>query len=492
MNVLLLVLPIVLPILGGAVLPLFPWKRRQQRNIYVECIVIATSILMWTSLLLHPSSYTRLINLAGILEVSVHLDGAGMVFAALVSTLWPFASLYAFEYMHGEKGENRFFSFYTMTYGITLGIAMSANLMTMYMFYEMLTLVTIPLVMHTMTSEARYAGRKYAYYSIGGAAFAFIGFIFILRYGTSMNFTFGGVLDMTKVSGHEPLLQAVFVCMVLGFGVKAALFPLHGWLPTASVAPTPVTALLHAVAVVKSGAFAILRITYYIFGTSFLRGTPAQYMVLGLVGISILFCSSNAVKEQHLKRRFAYSTASNLSYILFGFLLMTPMGMIGGLTHMIFHGIMKISLFFAVGAIMHQTGKHYIYEIAGLAKKMPVVFGCMSVAGIALIGIPPLTGFISKWNIATAAVDAYQKGNRLAPYLILILVLSAFLTAIYIFTILGKAYLVEPTDDAGKTNCDPGWQMKVPMVLFAILIVVFGLYSKPLMTFFTWVANGLL
>ena len=199
MNVLLLVLPIVLPILGGAVLPLFPWKRRQQRNIYVECIVIATSILMWTSLLLHPSSYTRLINLAGILEVSVHLDGAGMVFAALVSTLWPFASLYAFEYMHGEKGENRFFSFYTMTYGITLGIAMSANLMTMYMFYEMLTLVTIPLVMHTMTSEARYAGRKYAYYSIGGAAFAFIGFIFILRYGTSMNFTFGGVLDMTKL-----------------------------------------------------------------------------------------------------------------------------------------------------------------------------------------------------------------------------------------------------------------------------------------------------
>ncbi len=492
MNVLLLVLPIVLPILGGAVLPLFPWKRRRQRNIYVECIVIAASILMWSSLLLHPASYTRLINLAGILEVSVHLDGAGMVFATLVSTLWPFASLYAFEYMHGEKGENRFFSFYTMTYGITLGIAMSANLMTMYMFYEMLTLVTIPLVMHTMTSEARYAGRKYAYYSIGGAAFAFIGFIFILRYGTSMNFTFGGVLDMTEVSGHEPLLQAVFVCMVLGFGVKAALFPLHGWLPTASVAPTPVTALLHAVAVVKSGAFAILRITYYIFGTSFLRGTPAQYMVLGLVGISILFCSSNAVKEQHLKRRFAYSTASNLSYILFGFLLMTPMGMIGGLTHMIFHGIMKISLFFAVGAIMHQTGKHYIYEIAGLGKKMPVVFGCMSVAGIALIGIPPLTGFISKWNIATAAVDAYQKGNWLAPYLILILVLSAFLTAIYIFTILGKAYLVEPADDSGKTNCDPGWQMKVPMVLFAILIVVFGLYSKPLMTFFTWVANGLL
>ena len=485
MNVLLLVLPIVLPILGGAVLPLFPWKRRQQRNIYVECIVIATSILMWTSLLLHPSSYTRLINLAGILEVSVHLDGAGMVFAALVSTLWPFASLYAFEYMHGEKGENRFFSFYTMTYGITLGIAMSANLMTMYMFYEMLTLVTIPLVMHTMTSEARYAGRKYAYYSIGGAAFAFIGFIFILRYGTSMNFTFGGVLDMTKVSGHEPLLQAVFVCMVLGFGVKAALFPLHGWLPTASVAPTPVTALLHAVAVVKSGAFAILRITYYIFGTSFLRGTPAQYMVLGLVGISILFCSSNAVKEQHLKRRFAYSTASNLSYILFGFLLMT--------LDTVMMWCVAVPLM-AIAAYVLKLPPIWVYFVMTLDEfeKMPVVFGCMSVAGIALIGIPPLTGFISKWNIATAAVDAYQKGNRLAPYLILILVLSAFLTAIYIFTILGKAYLVEPTDDDGKTNCDPGWQMKVPMVLFAILIVVFGLYSKPLMTFFTWVANGLL
>lgn len=495
MNAILLVIPILLPILGGIFIPLLPLKSRKQRNIYVETVVVITSLLMWYLIITHPVSFTRLINLAGILEVSVHLDGAGMVFAGLVSTLWPFATLYAFEYMKHEGSENRFFAFYTITYGITLGIALSANLMTMYMFYEMLTLVTIPLVMHSFSKEARFAGRKYAYYSIGGAAFAFIGFIFILKFGQSMNFIFGGVLDMTKVNQNPNVLLAVFVFMVLGFGVKAAIFPLHGWLPTASVAPTPVTALLHAVAVVKSGAFAIIRITYYIFGTEFLRGTWAQYTVLLFVAATIIYCSSNAVKEQHLKRRFAYSTSSNLSYILFGVLLMTPMGLVGGLTHMIFHGVMKITLFFAVGAIMHQTGSTYIYEISGYGKKMPVVFTCLSVAGIALVGIPPLAGFISKWNIATAAVNAYQGGNWLAPFLICVLILSAFLTCIYIFTIIFKAFLPAKNSEeviSEKTVSDPNWLMKLPMILFAILIVLLGLYSTPLMNFFEQVANGLI
>lgn len=504
MNGILLIIPVLLPIMGGMLLPLFPFNSRRQRNIYVETIVVINSLLMWYLLVTHPMSYTRLINLAGILEVSVHLDGTGMVFAALVATLWPFATLYAFEYMKHEGSETRFFSFYTITYGITLGIALSANLMTMYMFYEMLTLVTIPLVMHSFKKEARFAGRKYAYYSIGGAAFAFIGFIFILNYGSSMNFTFGGVLDTAKIGADTNVLLAVFVFMVLGFGVKAAIFPLHGWLPTASIAPTPVTALLHAVAVVKSGAFAIIRITYYIFGTEFLRGTWAQYTVLLFVAATILYCSSSAVKEQHLKRRFAYSTSSNLSYILLGVLLMTPGGLVGGFTHMIFHGIMKITLFFAVGAIMHQTGSTYIYEISGYGKKMPVVFACLSIAGIALIGIPPLTGFISKWNIATAAVGAWQQGNRLAPVLICVLILSAFLTSIYIFTIIIKAYLpakFTPTPSGqalsdkqaeGSTReiCDPNWLMKLPMVLFAILIFLFGIYSAPLMNFFSQVASG--
>lgn len=507
MNAILLVIPILLPIIGGALIPLLPFKTRRQRNIYVETIVIVNSLIMWYLLITQPVSFTRLINLAGILEVSVHLDGAGMVFAGLVATLWPFASLYSFEYMRHEGSENRFFAFYTVTYGITLGIALSANLMTMYMFYEMLTLVTIPLVMHSFSKEARFAGRKYAYYSIGGAAFAFIGFIFILNYGTSMNFTFGGVLDPAKIGDQTNVLLAVFVFMVLGFGVKAAIFPLHGWLPTASIAPTPVTALLHAVAVVKSGAFAIIRITYYIFGTEFLRGTWAQYTVLLFTAATILFCSSNAVKEQHLKRRFAYSTSSNLSYILMSVLLMTPMGLVGGFTHMIFHGVMKITLFFAVGAIMHQTGSTYIHQIAGYGRKMPVVFACLSIAGIALIGIPPLTGFISKWNIATAAVDAARRGNSIAVFLICVLILSAFLTSIYIFTIIFKAYVpprTSETDSAsvlssqeligtnGKPVCDPNWLMKLPMIIFAVLIILLGMYSAPLMEFFETVAKGLI
>ena len=225
-----------------------------------------------------------------------------MVFAGLVSALWPFATLYAFEYMTKEEHEKIFFLFYTMTYGITLGIALSANLLTMYFFYELLTLVTVPLVMHTLTREAILASRKYLYYSLGGAAFAFIGLIMIIIYGTTTDFILGGVLDLTKIGGRTNVLLFVYVMAFLGFGVKAAVFPFNSWLPQAGVAPTPVTALLHAVAVVKSGAFAIIRLTYYSFGVDFLKGTWAQTTVMLVVMFTIVYGCSRAVKETHLKK----------------------------------------------------------------------------------------------------------------------------------------------------------------------------------------------
>ena len=226
----------------------------------------------------------------------------GMVFAGLVSALWPFATLYAFEYMTKEEHEKIFFLLYTMTYGITLGIALSANLLTMYFFYELLTLVTVPLVMHTLTREAILASRKYLYYSLGGAAFAFIGLIMIIIYGTTTDFILGGVLDLTKIGGRTNVLLFVYVMAFLGFGVKAAVFPFNSWLPQAGVAPTPVTALLHAVAVVKSGAFAIIRLTYYSFGVDFLKGTWAQTTVMLVVMFTIVYGCSRAVKETHLKK----------------------------------------------------------------------------------------------------------------------------------------------------------------------------------------------
>ncbi len=289
--------------------------------------------------------------------------------------------------MTKEKHEKVFFMFYTITYGVTLGIALSDNFLTMYCFYELLTLVTVPLVMHTLTREAILASRKYLYYSIGGAAFSFIGMIFILVYGNTSEFILGGVLNPEALVGQENIFLLIYVMSFFGFGVKAAICPLNSWLPQAGVAPTPVTALLHAVAVVKSGAFAIMRLTFYCFGTEFLRGTWAQYLLMGVVMFTIVYGCSMALKETHLKRRLAYSTISNLSYILFGVVIMTPLGLTAALSHMLFHAFMKIASFFCAGSIMHQTECHYIYQLDGFGRKMPKVFAVFTISSLALMWI---------------------------------------------------------------------------------------------------------
>ena len=412
-----------------------------------------------------------------------------MVFGGLVSALWPLATLYAFEYMTKEEHEKVFFMFYTMTYSVTLGISFSANLLTMYFFYELLTLVTVPLVMHTLTREAILASRKYLYYSLGGAAFAFIGLIFIIIYGNTTDFVLGGVLDPEKIGARTNVLLLIYVIAFMGFGVKAAISPFNSWLPDAGVAPTPVTALLHAVAVVKSGAFAIIRLTFYSFGTDFLRGTWAQDVVMAIVMFTIVYGCSRAIKETHIKRRLAYSTISNLSYILFGVTVMTPTGMIGALTHLIFHAVIKIAAFFCAGAIMHQTGRQYVHELDGMGCKMPCVFGVFTVSALALMGVPGLAGFISKWNLASAAVES---GNGLAYGGIVCLLVSALLTAIYMFTIVIRAFFPGRNFEISSLEGikDPNWKMLVPLFIFTAFIIFFGLYSGPVTRFLTDVAGG--
>ena len=474
----MIIVPILFPIITGAILPLFRFTERKSRNIYTELVTLLNSIMVWVLLFNAPKGSVRALNLAGDLEITFMVDGLGSVFAGLIAFLWPIATLYAFEYMEHHGKENTFFTFYTMTSGVTLGIAMAANLMTMYMFYEMLTLVTLPLVMAGMSREAIMAGRKYILYSMGGAAFAFIGFIFIFTFGTTMNFVPGGVLQGANIAGRGNLLRAVYVLAVLGFGVKAAIFPFHRWLPTASIAPTPVTALLHAVAVVKAGAFAIIRITYYSFGTEFLKGTFAQHTVMCFAMVTIIFGSARAVKEPHFKRRLAYSTVSNLSYIVFGASLMTQAGLAAALTHMIYHAVIKITLFFCAGAVLVRTHKEYVKELNGLGYRMPVTFAAFTVGALSLTGVPPFPGFISKWNLCTAAV---AEGTPYAYAGTGVLLTSAFLTAIYMFTTLFRAYF--PKDDFDyktiKGFSDPGWQMRVPFVIFIVVMIALG-FTAPL------------
>lgn len=482
------ILVILIPSVAGILSTLLPFRKRAHWEIFLECTVILNSILVWYLLLHHSDSTFLLAHFTGDLSISFKVDGMGMVFAGLVSALWPFATLYAFEYMTKEEHEKIFFLFYTITYGITLGIALAANLLTMYFFYELLTLVTVPLVMHTLTREAILASRKYLYYSLGGAAFAFIGMIMIIVYGTTTEFVLGGILDPAKIGSRTNVLLFVYVMAFMGFGVKAALCPFNSWLPQAGVAPTPVTALLHAVAVVKAGAFAILRLTYYCFGTDFLRGTWAQTVVLLLTMFTIVYGCSRAIKETHLKRRLAYSTISNLSYILFGAALMTPFGMVGALSHLVFHAVIKISSFFCAGAIIHQTERNYVHELDGMGYRMPCVFGIFTVSALSLMGVPGLAGFISKWNLASAAVES---GNVVAYFGIACLLLSALLTAIYMLTIVARAFFPVKGFDYSTLQGikDPNWKMLLPLFVFTFFMIAFGIYSQPLTDFFCTVAG---
>ena len=352
MNAYMMVIAVLLPMFGGVLIPLLPFRKRNVMAFYIEIIVLITSALTFL-LMLHPSEEAFvLFRFTGQLSISLKLDAAGSVFAVILAFLWPFATLYSFEYMKHEKHERVFFMFYTITYGVTLGIAMAEDIVTMYFFYEMLTMVTLPLVLHTLSREAVLASRTYLYYSLGGAAFAFIGMIFILIYGSTPDFTPGGVLDVAALGEKVNLLLFVYVLCFCGFSVKAAMCPFCAWLPKAGVAPTPVTALLHAAAVVKAGAFATMRITYFSFGTELLRGTWAQNLIMVLTIFTIVFGCSRALKETHLKRRLAWSTVSNLSYILFGIVLMTPLGLTGAFSHMLCHAVMKICSFFCAGAVL--------------------------------------------------------------------------------------------------------------------------------------------
>ena len=477
---------ILLPILGGLLIPLLPFAGKRAMHLYIETLVLATSVIVWLLLLGGTTQVFEVIHFVNDLSISFKIDGMTMVFAGLVAVLWPLATLYAFEYMDHAAHVKAFFMFYVMTYGVTLGIAFASDMVSMYFFYELLTLVTVPLVMHGLDRDSILAVRKYLYFSIGGAAFALMSMIILIIYGTTCEFTLGGVMGDVVLHKYERMLLWIYFFSFMGFGVKAAVWPMSSWLPQAGVAPTPVTALLHAVAVVNAGAFAIIRLTYYSFGADFLRGTWVQTACMAVVMFTIVYGCSRALKETHIKRRLAWSTVSNLSYIIFGVTIMTPLGLVGALTHFVFHGFMKICSFLCAGAFMHQTGKTHVYHMNGMGRSMKIVFGCFTTAALGLMGVPGLAGFISKWNLTAAAVES---GNVQAYGGIACLLISALLTAIYMMSITVRAFFLKPGEDAERIG-DPGWRMCLPLLVCALCVVALGLCSQPLIAFFLAVARG--
>lgn len=458
-------------------------------RVLTYAVVLSASALTLFLCLFYGGGALELVRLTDNLTLGLNVDGMTRVFGCIVAVLWPVTTLYGFDYMRHDRRKSRFFSFFVLSYGATLGIVFSANLVTMYLFYEMLTLSTLPLVMHRMDDRARYAGKRYLLYSIGGASLGFLAVVFFANYGgANALFTLGGTLDPALTAGHEALLRTVFTLAFFGFGVKAAIMPFSAWLPAASVAPTPVTALLHAVAVVKAGAFACIRLTYYTFGTELVRGTFAQYIPMAAAIFTIVYGSARALRTNHLKRRFAYSTVSNLSYILLAVTLMSESGLAAAAMHMVSHAFVKIALFFCVGAALEREGAEYLDQIEGIGRRMPVTFGCFVVASVALIGLPPLPVFFSKWAIGEAAMGL---SSGWAYTVLAALLVSTTLTALYTLSIAVRAFFPLGEAPAKAQPRTETRSMTAAIVIVTVCVVALGFTSGQLFPAISaWLIGG--
>ena len=365
------------------------------------------------------------------LAIEYGVDRLGLLFAVTAASLWVLTTLYSHGYLADGRHQRRYFTFLTFALGATLGVAWSANLFTLYAFYELLTLATYPLVVYETGPAAARAGRTYIIYSFVGASLVLLGITGTLMLGGSLDFVPGGLL------AGIPVTPGVYITALLylsGFGVKAAIMPLHGWLPQAMAAPTPVSALLHAVAVVKSGIFGILRVMFFVFGRDLLARSGINMIIMAVAAMTILLASLSALRQDVLKRRLAYSTISQLSYITFGVASLTAAGMTGGLLHLFMHALMKITLFFCAGAIITQTGRTRISQLDGIGRKMPWTMGAFAVAALGMVGIAPVAGFVSKWYLLQGSAQATGWLG------IAILSTSSLLNAAYFFPILTRAF----------------------------------------------------
>ncbi|MBI1262441.1 MAG: monovalent cation/H+ antiporter subunit D family protein [Rhizobiales bacterium] len=376
------------------------------------------------------------------LTLNFTLEPLGMVFATVASGLWIITAIYSVGYMRGagEKNQTRFYICFALAITGALGIAFAGNLFTLFIFYEMLTVVTYPLVAHKQTPEARAGARTYISILLGTSiAFFLTAIIWTWSLTGTLEFTPGGIL-----SGHiSPVFTGVLLAL-FAFGVgKAALMPFHRWLPAAMVAPTPVSALLHAVAVVKAGVFTLLKIGIYIFGIGLLSRTGASEWLMWLAAASILISSIIALNQDNLKARLAYSTISQLAYVTLGLALANQMGVIGGALQIMTHALGKVTLFMAAGAIYVATHKTHVSELDGLGRQMPFTFAAFTIAALSIIGLPPLGGAWTKWYLMLSSAEA---GHQV---LIVVLMISSLLNVAYLLPISARGFFYPPSRQRG-------------------------------------------
>lgn len=500
----MILLPILLPVVTGILLILSGengvFSKRNNILIYTYLFLLlsAGSTVLTVFAEQITGREVQLLWLFAItddLGIVFDVDGVGRIFALLISLIWVLAGFFSAEYMKHEDHNKRYFGFYLSLYGILMGLCFSANLITFYGFYELMTVFSAPLVLHSQSREAIMAGLKYMFYSFCGAYMSLFGLYFLCRYiGVDLSFVSGGSLAAVDYAGHEGLLLVVAFLMILGFSVKAGMFPMHAWLPTAHpVAPAPASAVLSAI-IVKAGVLGIIRVVFYLFGADFLRGTWVQttWMILSL--LTVFMGSMLAYREDVLKKRLAYSTVSQLSYILFGLAVLDPAAMTGSLLHVVFHAVIKALLFLGAGAIIYKTGCHKVSELDGIGKKMPVTVWCFAIASLGLIGIPPTGGFLSKWYLAMGALKSQiPVFAYVGPVILLV---SALLTAGYLLPVAVKGFFPGKNYDYEnhknlERDSGMAW-MLIPMLVLAVLVVLPGMFPQCILDLLTKIVSGLM
>ncbi len=434
-------------------------------------LIIMTMPRVLNGELITTEHYSLVKNVDFILKI----DTAGMVFAALASLLWVFTSFYSIGYMRAEKKKNQsgYFASFAMCIAATMGISFAGNLLTFFIFYEVLTIATYPLVIHNRHEEHIQSGRKYLAYTLISGQLFLVGIVWLYSIAGTTDFVPGGFLQNVTDTGS---LTMIFILLVIGASVKAGLMPFHGWLPAAMVAPTPVSALLHAVAVVKAGAFALVRIIGYVYGFDVLGSLGVADYLAWMAAFTILTSSIIAMKQDNLKKRLAFSTIGQLSYIILGLALLNQQAFLGAVFHMVAHAFMKITLFFCAGAIFINTGgtygggKKYISQIHGIGRQMPVTMTMFGLASVGISGMPFIVGFISKWNLALGAIAG---GDFL---FVLVLIASAMLSASYLIPVFILAFY-------NKNEEYPAYKevrkdMLIPIVFTGIASIVLGVFPN--------------
>ena len=486
----MILLSVVLPLAAGLVLLLIRpiGESRTARMVLVPAALVLT-VTANLYLASQPDVSLLLWQLAPEMPIYFHLDNLTRLFSLLTSGIWCIAGVFSLQYMQHEGGERRFFCVYLLVLAILMGLDYAGSLITFYVFYELVTLSSFLLVIHSGTHEAIMAGLKYLFYSVAGAFMALFGVFFLYSTTSDLVFTPGGVLPASFIPGERERLLIALALLMLGFSAKAGMFPLHGWLPAAHpVAPAPASAVLSGI-ITKSGVLALIRVLYYIAGVDFLRGTWVQYAYLSLTLITVLMGSMMAYYEPVLKKRLAYSTVSQVSYVLFGIGLMTPVGLAGALCHVLFHATIKCGLFLAAGAFIYQTGRTKVADLRGVGKNMPVTVWSFALCSLALVGIPPASGFVSKWLLATGALDAgVGVWGYLGPVILLV---SALLTAGYLFPVVSRGFFPGEGYESGITCREAPGLMIVPVVLLAVLAILLGIFHTPYNKLLTAVLGGL-